>query len=141
MKVLIFGNSGAGKTYLASRLAQNLNCVWFNGDSVRKHINSHLGFSIEDRRKQCNTMKYLSDAVSISGGIVICDFICPLKEFRLFFNADFSIYMNVGIGSYEDTNKIFEKPTDEKIDLTIDSWDYNINDIVNLILEQKVRDK
>ena len=58
-------------------------------------------------------MKFLSDGVVLAGKIAIADFICPTKKTREEFNADFSVWMDtIKEGRFEDTNKLFEKPTE-----------------------------
>lgn len=44
----IFGESGAGKSYLANKLRTD-KTIMMDGDGVRYYINKDLGFSDEDR--------------------------------------------------------------------------------------------
>ena len=44
---------------------------------------------------------------------VICDFVCPTGETRKEFDADITIWMDtIEEGRFDNTNKIFEAPTD-----------------------------
>ena len=43
---------------------------------------------------------------------VICDFVCPTEVTRAIYDADYTVWMDtIDEGRFEDTNKIFEKPT------------------------------
>jgi len=110
-KILIMGLPGSGKTTLAEILVRKLNASWFNADAVRQEINSDLGFGEEDRLEHSRRMGKLADWARMGGGYVICDFVCPTKEAREVFDADFVIWVDrIDKGRYEDTNLMFEKP-------------------------------
>lgn len=113
MKILICGLPGAGKTTLAKVLYKHLdNCEWFNADEVRKQSND-WDFTSEGRMRQVSRMKALADG-SLSAGAeyVICDFVAPTEEMRQVFNADFTVWVDrISTGRFEDTNKVFERPT------------------------------
>ena len=120
MKILIFGLPGSGKTYLAERLQNYLQCAWFNADEIRKMAND-WEFSNTARLRQAYRMKNLADFEVKNGRNVICDFVCPLNKTREIFNADYSIFMNtIHSGRFDDTNKIFEIP--EKTNLVVNTW-------------------
>jgi len=125
-KILIMGLPGSGKTTLAEKLIQKLNAAWFNADAVRQDIYSELGFDYEDRIKHATRMGKLCDWATLGGGYAVADFICPTKETRKAFNADFTIWVNrIDEGRYADTNKMFEKPEDYDIKLeggTSEEW-------------------
>ena len=132
MKILIMGLPGAGKTTLAEQLQRKLKCVWFNADEVRHHVNRDLAFSIEDRVEQATRMGRLCDIVLRADRYVIADFICPTEETRRVFKPTFIIWVDTVKDSiYDDTNSLFERP--DYVHLTIDSWDYDINDVVKFI--------
>ena len=58
-------------------------------------------------------MKNLADFEKKHGRIVICDFVCPTKETKKNFDPDITVWMNtIKSGRYEDTNKMFEEPSD-----------------------------
>ena len=121
MKILIFGLPGSGKTTLAEPLAKLLNGVHVNADEVRKKYEGHdiklWDFSEEGRLKQAQRMKYLSDGVVMSGKIAVADFVCPTKELRKVFGADFSVYMDtIPEGRFEVTNRMFERPETKGLD-------------------------
>lgn len=112
------GLPGAGKTTLAEALARELQCAHFNADEIRKEINKDLGFSVKDRLEQARRMGVLCDIASRHGAYVIADFVCPTKEAREAFNADFTIWVDrIQESRYEDTNKLFVPP--EKYDARI----------------------
>ena len=80
------------------------------------------------------TMKNIADFEKKRGATVICDFVCPTEQTRNIFEADLTIWMNtIAEGRFEDTNKIFEEPTDAN--LVIDKFlsDEEIISLVNVI--------
>lgn len=114
------GLPGAGKTTLARELAPLLDAVMFNADEVREHINSDLGFSMEDRTTHAKRMGWMCDRVVEAGGIAIADFICPTPETREAFGDAYVIWVDrIKEGRFEDTNKMFVEP--ERIDFRITS--------------------
>ena len=129
MKILIMGLSGSGKTFLSKLLQKEL---WYNADNLREMAND-WDFSNEGRKRQSFRMKALADFEKANGRLVICDFICPTKEARKIFDADFVIWMDtIKESNYEDTDKIFEEP--EKFNLKISSWDqYSPSKVASLI--------
>ena len=112
MRILIMGLPGAGKTHLAKRLHVHLNCAWYNADKVREMAND-WDFSDAGRRRQSERMNTLATFEGTRGRTVICDFVCPTGETRKEFNADITIWMDtIPAGRFDDTNKIFEEPTE-----------------------------
>ena len=125
-KILIMGLPGAGKTTLATELAPMINSVWFNADEIRNNINTHLGFTDEDRIEQARRMGLLCEIVNRAGHYAIADFICPTPETRAAFDADFIIWVDrIKAGRYEDTNQLFVPPTkyDVRIENDIPAFD------------------
>ena len=115
------GLPGSGKTTLAEKLVPKLNASWFNADAVRQDIYGELGFSEKDRLEHAKRMGKLCDWANLGGGYSIADFVCPTQETREAFNADFTIWVDrIQEGRYEDTNKMFEKPTD--VDYHVANW-------------------
>ncbi len=118
MKILIMGLPGSGKTYLAERLQSLLNAAWYNADVVRNMAND-WDFSSEGRIRQSMRMKTFADFEKENNRVVICDFVCPTRETRKNFNPDITIWMNtITEGRFEDTNKMFEKPTNVDFHIT-----------------------
>jgi len=121
-KILIMGLPGSGKTTLARDLAPMLQAVHWNADSVRANINTHLGFSHQDRVEQARRMGWLCDQVVKSGHFAIADFVCPTKDTRDAFGSCFTIWVDtIKAGRFEDTNQIFDAPS--KYDFRVTSQD------------------
>ena len=120
------------------------NCAWYNADFVRKYAND-WDFEIEGRIRQANRMKAFADFEKTQGRNVICDFVAPTNKVRDSFSADCLIWVDTfkegrvvseklnqlknienlpfdadqlsSSKKFEDTNKIFEKPS--KIDIHV----------------------
>ena len=137
MKILIMGLPGSGKTWLAEKMQAELNCAWYNADAVRKMAND-WDFSPEGRERQSNRMRTIADYEKQHGRTVICDFVCPTEETRDQFDADFTIWMNtIQEGRFEDTNRVFVKPTDA--DMIITHWSYDIGTICEAIKKWDIK--
>ena len=126
--ILIMGLPGSGKTTLANELAPMLNAKRLNADEVRKKAND-WDFSPEGRLRQSMRMRTFADYEKSHGRIVICDFVCPTKDTQKNFDPDVIIWMDtITEGRFEDTNKMFEKPS--KVDFHITEMnDQNHTDI------------
>ena len=112
MKVLIYGLSGAGKTYIAEGLMKIFGdeAEWFNADAIRTKHND-WDFSKKGRERQKQRMMMLSTIAVAKGKMAICDFICPTENARESFNADYEVFVNtINECEYKDTNKLFEQP-------------------------------
>lgn len=125
-RILIMGLPGSGKTTISQELVKKLmlkhTVSWFNADTVREQFND-WDFSTEGRTRQVTRMRELADR---SGSdYAICDFVCPTEELREIFAADITVWMDtIEAGRFEDTNKMFVKPTDATYHVTdwSDKW-------------------
>ena len=94
MKILICGLPGSGKTWLAKRLADEIeNCAWYNADVIRTASND-WDFSAEGRARQANRMTTFADFEASNGRSVICDFVAPTEQSRLSFKPDYLIWLD-----------------------------------------------
>ena len=116
-RILIMGLPGSGKTTLALALKERLGAAHYNADQVRKDFND-WDFSPEGRLRQARRMRDLCDSSDTE--YAIADFVAPLPEMREIFGATLTIWMDtIDSGRFEDTNKMFVKPTD---------WDFRITE-------------
>lgn len=112
-KILIMGLPGSGKTFLSKELKKQLESLgkkvqWLNADIVREKFND-WDFSTEGRIRQSIRMKVLAD--ESDSDFVIADFVAPLPEMRVNFDADWVIWVDtIKEGRFEDTNKAFVPP-------------------------------
>ena len=142
MKILIMGLPGSGKTTLAQMIVQRLNAVWLNADEVRKEAND-WDFSEDGRRRQSLRMRSLAEGAVGNNRTVVADFVCPTKKTREHFGADYVIWMDtIKEGRFEDTNKMFEEPTEYNTRVTskdAEMWAFLVvQEIRDMIwLEQK----
>ena len=112
MKILIFGINDTGKTTLARELAYHFMVPHYNADTIREYYDD-WDFSEEGRLRQVERYKQIEYA--------ILDFICPLDTPRYKLNVEYRIWMDTAKkGIYEDTNKMFEPPT--QYDIRITQW-------------------
>ena len=112
-RILVMGLPGAGKTYLAQYILEQLQAArktvaWFNADDIRKKYDD-WDFSETGRIRQSKRMRELADA---SGrDYAICDFVAPLKAMRDNYKADWTVWVDtIREGRYADTNAMFQEP-------------------------------
>ena len=125
MNILIFGLPGSGKSTFAKKLAAD-KLSYFNADQIRTMFND-WDFTEEGRVRQAQRMFGLT---AYALGHCVVDFVCPFDEWRD--DYDIKVWMNtIQKGKFEDTNKMFEKPT--KVDYEIKDYNYEriINEITN----------
>ena len=112
------GLPGSGKTTLAKLLSPMFNAVWLNADEVRKEADD-WDFSPEGRKRQSLRMWTLAEESVDNNRVVVADFICPTEQTRKEFAADYTIWMDtIKEGRFEDTNKMFEEPTNYDFKVT-----------------------
>ena len=104
------GLPGSGKTTLAAELASLVGAKRINADEVRKAADD-WDFSEEGRKRQSKRMADFAKKKREDGNNVVADFICPTKEARSLFPADYIVWVDtIKKGRYDDTNEMFEKP-------------------------------
>ena len=122
--ILIMGLPGAGKTTLADELAPKLSAKRLNADEVRKAAND-WDFSEEGRKRQAKRMADFALKLKNQGNYVVADFVCPTPEARNLFPADIVIWVDtIKEGRFDDTNKMFVKPT--KYDFHVTTQDAKV---------------
>ena len=86
--VLFTGLSGAGKSTLANALMIKLlelggrSVTLLDGDLVRKHLSSELGFSKEHRDLNILRIGFVASEITKAGGVAICAPIAPYAMIR-----------------------------------------------------------
>jgi sulfate adenylyltransferase len=86
--IFMTGLSGAGKSTIANALQARLWQVaerpvtLLDGDLVRKHLSSELGFSREHRDLNVTRIGYVASEITKHGGIAICAPIAPYRDAR-----------------------------------------------------------
>lgn len=131
MKILVTGLPGSGKTVFSNKLFELLDendmpVIYYNGDHLRSKYND-WDFTEVGRSRQLIRMSNLADCCDELNIIAICDFICPKKSYREYFNPDITVWMDtVKQSIYEDTNKMFENP--DKYDIRVTNFQINYYD-------------
>ncbi len=86
--VFFTGLSGAGKSTLANALLVRLlelgsrPVTLLDGDIVRKHLSSELGFSREHRNLNVQRIAFVASEITKNGGVAICAPIAPYAKAR-----------------------------------------------------------
>ncbi len=86
--VFFTGLSGAGKSTIANALMVKLmelggrSVTLLDGDIVRKHLSSELGFSKEHRNINILRIGFVASEITKNGGIAICAPIAPYRVTR-----------------------------------------------------------
>jgi sulfate adenylyltransferase len=86
--VFFTGLSAAGKTTIANELQRQLVKTFdrpvtlLDGDDIRKHLTSDLGFSRQHRDQNIKRIAGVAREVTAAGGIAICAVIAPYDEAR-----------------------------------------------------------
>ncbi len=86
--VFFTGLSGSGKSTIANALMVNLlemndrPVTLLDGDVVRKHLSSELGFSREHRDINVRRIGYVASEITKNRGIAICAPIAPYRQTR-----------------------------------------------------------
>ena len=115
------GLPGSSKTTLATELVPLLNAKWLNADKVRAEYND-WDFSEEGRVRQANRMRDLANKLKEEGNYVVADFVCPTRQARKLFGADYTIWMDtIEKGRFDDTNQMFVKPIN--FDFKVNTFD------------------
>ena len=76
----ITGESGSGKSHIAKALQEKYDCVWLDGDMMRRCWT--LGFSMEDRIEQNLRVAKIARELDEQGHDVVISTICPSDDLK-----------------------------------------------------------
>ena len=164
--VFFTGLSGSGKSTIANALITKLlelggrNVTLLDGDIVRRHLSSELGFSKQDRDTNIRRIGFVASEISKHGGIAICAPIAPYDATRKFVRqlvesqggGYILAYVNTPLEACEKRDRKglykkarageikeftgisdpFEVPKDA--DITLDTIEYNVDELAQQIL-------
>lgn len=86
--IFFTGLSGSGKSTVANIVAtkllevQDREVTLLDGDVIRNHLTSELGFSKEHRDLNVQRVGYVASEITKHGGIAICSLIAPYEQAR-----------------------------------------------------------
>ncbi len=164
--LLFTGLSGAGKSTLANALAiklmeiQERPVTILDGDIIRTHLSSELGFSKEHRSINARRVGFVASEITKNHGIAICAFIGPYEKDRAY-NRDLiserggyiEIYVSTPLKECErrDTKGLYTQAKQGKLkgmsgvddiyeeplhpDIRIDASQVEIDDAINYIVD------
>ena len=108
LTIFFTGLSGAGKSTLAKGLLVKLleegtrPVTLLDGDIVRTHLSSELGFSKEHRSLNVQRIGFVASEITKNGGIAICAPIAPYQSDRKFnreLTSQYGGYMEVHVNT------------------------------------------
>jgi sulfate adenylyltransferase len=165
MTLFFTGFSGAGKSTIANALAvklmeiQDRPVTILDGDLVRHHLSSELGFSKEHRSLNVRRVGFVSSEITKNRGVAICAMIAPYEEDRSYNRHLISslgnyieIYVSTSLSECEarDPKGLYEKARNGLIpvftgisdpyeipknpELVIDTAEVSVSNAVELIL-------
>jgi adenylyl-sulfate kinase len=87
LTVWLTGLSGSGKTTISSTvhtelLARGIRTETLDGDALRRHLNSDLGFSKKDRDENVRRIGYVANLLTRQGVVVLVAAISPYRAVR-----------------------------------------------------------
>ena len=106
--IFFTGLSGSGKSTIANGLIVKLQehgkrrVTLLDGDIVRTHLSSELGFSKDHREINVRRIGFVASEITKNGGIAVCAPIAPYQESRIFNRdliSEFGTYIEVFIST------------------------------------------
>ena len=131
LTIFFTGLSGSGKSTIANGLLIKLleegsrPVTLLDGDIVRTHLSSELGFSRQHRSLNVKRIGFVASEITKNGGIAICAPIAPYENDRLFnkqliseFGGYFEIYVNTNLEKCEerDSKGLYKLARSGKLD-------------------------
>jgi sulfate adenylyltransferase len=170
--LFLTGFSGAGKSTIANALAiklmelQHRPITLLDGDLIRTHLSSELGFSQEHRSLNVRRVGFVANEITKNHGIAICAMIAPYEQDRRYnrqlieARGNFiEVFISTSIEECEkrDTKGLYALAKDGKIagftgindpyeapqtaEITIDTANYSVDEAVEIILSYLRQEK
>jgi adenylylsulfate kinase len=100
VSIWLTGLSGSGKTTICRQIEKvlkdrGIRYERLDGDELREHITSDLGFSKQDRIKNIQRVAFVAELLSRNGVIVLASFITPYEEMRNHCRRNITSYLEV----------------------------------------------
>jgi len=109
--VWLTGLSGSGKTTIALEVEKQLKARGYkvqllDGDLVREHLTSDLGFSKEDRDENIRRNSFVAKLLTDNDIITLCSFVSPYHEARqkarALIGSFIEVYVNAPLATCEE---------------------------------------
>lgn len=141
------GLPSSGKTTLAKKLNEYLNCIWLDGDNFRQHISSDLGFSKKDRIINLKRVIGCCKILNAQQFNVITSFISPSNYINELVKKELNaiiVYLNtpIDICIARDVKGLYKKALAGEIkDFTGINSEYLVPTVADLILDTNKKKK
>ena len=164
--IFFTGLSGAGKSTIAKALnaklmeVQERPITLLDGDIIRRHLSTELGFSKEHRSLNVRRVGFVAGEITKNRGAAICALIAPYEEDRRYnrnlinhYGSYIEIYLSTSLDECirRDTKGLYALAKEGKLmgftgisdpyeipqnpELTIDTTQHTISETVNLICD------
>ncbi len=161
--IFFTGLSGAGKTTITNALAlklmemQDRRISILDGDEVRKHLSSELGFSKEHRSLNIRRVGFVANEITKNGGIALCAFVSPYNADRDYDRKLIGNFIEVHVSTplevceQRDIKGLYKKAREGKIpmftgisdpyeapinpEITIDTATTSVQEAINVIIQ------
>ena len=114
MVIWITGLSGSGKTTIGKRVykyikTKYINTVFLDGDIIRKALNYHFGYTLEDRHASAIQIHGICNMLEKENLIVICSTISLFHDIHKMNRNNFNQYIEIYLDCKMNTLKTRRK--------------------------------